>query len=146
MRVRDLLARKPSNVLAVEPRTELSAAVRLLLEHNVGGLAVTAPGGRPVGFLAERDIVGAVDRFAGSVAHVRVDEIMRAAPLCAADDLLEDVMRRMTGQRQRHLIVMEQERIAGVVSVGDLVKHRLEQLETETGVLRDYVAAQRATR
>jgi signal-transduction protein with cAMP-binding, CBS, and nucleotidyltransferase domain len=55
-------------------------------------------------------------------------------------------MQRMTRERLRHLVVLDQDRIVGMVSVGDLVKHRLEQLETEAGVLRDYVAAQRATR
>jgi CBS domain-containing protein len=55
-------------------------------------------------------------------------------------------MKRMTRERLRHLVALDRDRIAGVVSVGDLVKHRLEQLETESGVLRDYVAGQRATR
>jgi CBS domain-containing protein len=146
MRVRDLLGKKPSTVVAVEPRTELSAAVRLFFDHNIGGLAVVAPGGRPVGFLAERDVVRAVDLHQGTVKSLRVDEVMRPVPMCSADDVLEEVMRRMTRQRLRHLVAVDGEKLLGVVSVGDIVKHRLEQLETETGVLRDYVAAQRATR
>jgi CBS domain-containing protein len=68
----------------------------------------------------------------------------RPAPTCRADDPLPGVMARMTRNRLRHLVVVGDDGIVGVVSVGDLVKHRLEQLETETGVLRDYVAAQRA--
>jgi CBS domain-containing protein len=116
------------------------------MHRGVGGLPVVGLGGTPVGFLSEREVVSAVDRYDGPIRHLRVENVMRPAPLCTTDDKLEEVMGRMTRQRLRHLIVLHGDRIAGVISVGDLVKHRLEQLETETGVLRDYVAAQRATR
>jgi signal-transduction protein with cAMP-binding, CBS, and nucleotidyltransferase domain len=69
---------------------------------------------------------------------------MRPAATCEAGDGVVQVMRRMTAERLRHLVVRDGDEIAGVISVGDIVKDRLEQLETETGVLRDYVAAQRA--
>jgi len=71
---------------------------------------------------------------------------MRQAPTCDADDTVDEAMWRMTAQRQRHLLVTESGTLVGVISVGDLVKSRLEQLEMEAGVLRDYVAGQRATR
>jgi len=66
------------------------------------------------------------------------------APTCAPEVSVQDAMLRMTRHRHRHLVVMEGARILGIVSVGDMVRHRLKQLETETGVLRDYVAGQRA--
>jgi predicted transcriptional regulator len=69
----------------------------------------------------------------------------RPVPVCSADDSLRDVMARMTRDRLRHLVVLDGDSVTSVISVGDLVKHRLEQLETETGVLRDYVAAYRAS-
>ena len=69
---------------------------------------------------------------------------MRAAPTCDIEDTVLDTMRHMTAHRHRHLVVRDGTRLVGVLSVGDLVKYRLEQLEMETGVLRDYVAAQRA--
>lgn len=146
MRVRDLLRTKPSALITIEPSAQLGAAVRLLMDHNIGGLLVITPGGKAVGFLAERDVVRAVSESGGNVRHLRVDEVMRPAQICSADDLLDEVMARMTRQRSRHLVVQDGGSLAGVISVGDLVKQRLEQLELEAGVLRDYVAAQRATR
>ena len=120
---------------------------RLLIEHGIGGVPVVSAGGAAVGFIAEREIVSAVGQHPDGIRHLRAETVMRKpAPACSADDALQDVMARMTRQRLRHLIVEDAGRIAGVISVGDLVKYRLEQLETETGVLRDYVAAQRAKR
>lgn len=147
MVVRDLLRMKGSTVISVEPGTDLGTAVRLLLRHRIGGLPVVADGGKPMGFVAERDVVRAVDRDPETLRHLSVDAVMQTPPpTCRGDDPLQRVMERMTRERLRHLIVVDDEGIAGVISVGDIVKHRLEQLETETGVLRDYVAAQRAAR
>ncbi len=144
MLVRDLLRDKPSTLITVDVNADVEKAVRLLIRHNIGGLPVVARGGIVVGFVAERDIVRAVEQRDGDVHAMRVQQIMRPTPTCEADEPLEDVMRRMTLQRERHLVVQDNERSIGVISVGDLVKHRLEQLETETGVLRDYLAARRA--
>lgn len=145
MRVRDLLEQKKSQVITVEPSTDLRTAAKLLMEHGIGGLPVVAHGDKPVGFLAEREVVRAVHEFDGPTRNVRVEAVMRPAPLCSADDSVQEAMGRMTRQRLRHLVVQDDGRLAGVISVGDIVKHRLQQLETETGVLRDYVAAQRAS-
>jgi CBS domain-containing protein len=146
VRVRDVLGQKPSRLVTVEPDAHLGAAVALLMGNDVGGLPVISRDGRMLGFLSERDIVRAVREHAGSVQHVRVDHVMRSGATCDADDGLREVMQRMTTERLRHLVVQDGGRAIGVISVGDIVKHRLEQLETETGVLRDYVAGQRAVR
>lgn len=145
MHVRELIGRKGPGAVTISVGTGLGEAARLLMEHNIGGLPVLAASGSVVGFLAERDVVRAVDQDASNPREVPVERVMRRpAPTCSGEDTLHDVMARMTRDRLRHLIVMDQGRIAGVVSVGDLVKVRLEQLETEAGVLRDYVAAHRA--
>ena len=146
MRVREILAKKPSRVITVDRREELSAAVQLMMDHGIGGLPVVANGDTPIGFIAERDVVDAVHRYRGPVGPLSVESVMRPLPECSASDALDDVMARMTRQRLRHLVVLDDGRMVGVISVGDLVRYRLEQLETETGVLRDYVAAQRAAR
>ena len=146
MRVRDLLGRKPSTLITVDPAAPLQNAVRLLIEHGIGGLPVVTPDGVVVGFVAERDVVRAVHGHQGTVHQLPIQQVMRPTPACDAEESLEDAMRRMTSQRQRHLVVQDNGRLIGVVSVGDVVKYRLEQLETETGVLRDHVAAQRAKR
>jgi CBS domain-containing protein len=144
MRVRDLLRHKDSRVVTVTPGADVAAAVRLMMEHGVGGLPVVAENGTASGFLAERDIVRALREHGHGAAGITVEQIMQKPATCSKDDPLQDVMARMTRHRLRHLVVTEGGRPTAVVSVGDLVKHRLEQLETETGVLRDYVAAQRA--
>lgn len=147
MSVRQVLRRKSGGVVTVHPGEELGTAVGLLLEHRIGGLPVVDSAGMLVGFLSERDVVQAVDRSPLGVRHLQVDQVMhRPPPTCTTDDTLPEVMSRMTAERLRHLVVMDGTSIAGVLSVGDLVKHRLEQLETEAKVLRDYVAAQRAIR
>jgi CBS domain-containing protein len=146
VRVRELVASRVGSLITVEPKAELETAVSLLMARNIGGLPVLAPDGTAVGFIAERDIVRAVHDHPGTVRHLRVQDVMRPPPICESEDTVEHVMRLMTSQRLRHLVVREDGRIIGVISVGDIVKYRLEQLETETAVLRDYVAAQRASR
>jgi len=144
-KIQELLRAKSAPLVTIEPTADLGAAVRLLQRHAIGGLPVVEPDGQLVGFLGERDVIRAVDRAGGgSVRDLPVSRFMEAPPTCSADDSLHDVMAKMTRERQRHLVVLEDGRIAGIISVGDIVKHRLEQLELETGVLRDYVVAQRA--
>jgi CBS domain-containing protein len=146
MQVRELLRRKSGAVVTVRPTDQVSTAARLLMQHNVGGLPVVAEDGSLRGFVSERDIVRGVHAVGYGLTQLSVERIMsRPAPTCSADDPLQEVMSRMTRDRLRHLIVLEHDRLTGVISVGDLVKHRLEQLETEANVLRDYVSAQRAS-
>jgi CBS domain-containing protein len=146
VRVRDLLARKPSKLVTVEPDAHIGTAIALLMSHNVGGLPVMSADGSILGYVAERDIVRAVRLHGGTFQGLRVEQIMRPAPLCDADDTIEEIMLRMTMERLRHLVVRDGDKIVGIVSVGDIVRNRLEELETEAGVLRDYVAAHRAVR
>lgn len=146
MRVRDLLDRKPVTLITVQPDARLAAAIRLLVMHQIGGLPVLDAGGALVGFLDERDVVRTIHERFYSFDHLHVRDVMRRPPTCDAGETVEQAMWQMTADRQRHLLVMQGERLLGVISLGDLVKSRLEQLETEAGVLRDYVAAQRAIR
>lgn len=146
MRVRDLLGRKPAVLVTVDADARLEEAVRLLIEYEIGGLPVVSSEGTPLGFVAERDVVRAVHARQATIEQLTVRQAMRPTPRCEAEESLEDAMRRMTSQRQRHLVVEDDGHLLGVISVGDIVKYRLEQLETEAGVLRDYVAGQRAAR
>ncbi|HSJ24941.1 MAG TPA: CBS domain-containing protein [Longimicrobiales bacterium] len=144
MSVRELLRTKEPAV-TVRTGTTVHHAARMLMRHGIGGLPVLDDAGDLVGFLSERDIVRALDESGTSATSVAVERVMqRPAPTCPADTTLRDLMGQMTGRRTRHVVITDGRRIAGVVSVGDLVKHRLSQLETEAEVLRDYVAAQRA--
>lgn len=145
MRVAELLQAKSPSVITVDATADVGTAARLLMAHTIGGLPVVSGGGELVGFVAERDIVRVVDSNTGVIRDLPVERIMRRpAPTCTGDDTLEHLMERMTSERLRHVVVVDGGRIAGVVSVGDLIKHRLTQLTAETGVLRDYVAGRRA--
>jgi CBS domain-containing protein len=144
MRVRDILQRKSGTVITIREGETIGTAARLLMRHGIGGLAVVDAVGVLAGFIGERDIVDVLNRHEGEVRHMQVARVMRRAPACSLDDDVIDVMARMTGERLRHLVAVDQDRPVGVISVGDIVKQRLGELEMETGVLRDYVAAQRA--
>jgi CBS domain-containing protein len=142
--VRDLVDQQ--RVITVSPKADVAEAIRLLFSYNIGGMPVVAPDGAVVGFIGERDIVRAINSHLEPVRHILVQDAMRAAAFCDADDPIETVMRKMTSDRVRHLVVLDNGRILGVVSVGDMVKYRLSQLEVETAVLRDYLAGQRVSR
>lgn len=144
MRVRDLLGRGRSPVITIDSEARVDAAVRLMIEHRIGALPVMS-GGRVVGIVNERDIVELLGNQYGDIRGINLSRIMRRAPTCSIDDDVRTLMARMTGERLRHFIVMDGEKLSGIVSVGDVVKRRLDDLELETGVLRDYVAGQRVS-
>jgi CBS domain-containing protein len=148
MHVQDLLDRKHGalTLITVGPDAHLAAAVRLLVTHHIGALPVVDSSGALVGFLDERDVVRATHERFYSFERLRVRDVMHTAATCDAGDSIEEAMRLMTLQRQRHLLVTSDGLLRGVISLGDLVKARLEQVEVEAGVLRDYVAAHRASR
>ena len=144
MHVRDLIHRKGTPaVITVDPAATVARAAQLLLQHNVGGLPVLDDAGRLLGFVGERDLIEALERRGTDVRATPVSVVMRRAPTCTPDEPLQAVMARMTQNRTRQLVVLDGGRVTGIISVGDIVKQRLDELETETGVLRDYVAAQR---
>lgn len=144
MRVGDLLKRKKGTVITIGEVDSVAAAVRLLLDRGVGGLAVVDEDGTLTGFISERDIVDALNRHSGDVRDLQVVHAMRRPPMCGLEDDVTVIMQRMTAERLRHFVAVDRGRPVGVISVGDIVKQRLVELELETGVLRDYVAGQRA--
>src|SRR5512144_2063278 len=127
MKVRELVQGKPGHVHTVNPNTPVSKAIETLMRHNIGGLPVVTLQHELVGFVAERDIVEALQKHEGAIRRMPVERVMRRpAPTCHMDDSLNDVMARMTRGRARHLVVLDGTRIAGIISLGDLVKQRLE--------------------
>jgi CBS domain-containing protein len=146
MRVRDLIQKKSSSAAITVPAgCDIISAANTLIQHRIGGVPVLLGSGGVAGFVSERDIVRAASRTPEGLRYRTVDEIMqRPAPTCSAEDELNDVVARMNRERLRHVVVLDEDRLAGILSIGDFVKHRLEELETEAGVLRDYVVAQRA--
>ena len=138
MKVKDILRRKGSVVETIRPDAQVLLAVHRMRMQNVGALVVSRDGERVDGVLSERDIVrGLTNHGAGLVEMSVVAVMSRSVPTCAPGDSLTSVMSQMTRTRNRHVPVVDDGRLCGIVSVGDVVKHRLEEMELETSVLRD---------
>jgi CBS domain-containing protein len=106
--------------------------------QNVGALVVSRDGEHVEGLLSERDVVRGLTRYGADLLEMGVAAVMsRGVPVCSPDDSLVSVMSQMTRTRNRHLPVVENGRLCGIVSVGDVVKRRLQDMELETSVLRD---------
>jgi len=140
MTVNDILLHKGSDVITIEPTATVAAAVRMLAQHRIGALLVTGADYRIVGIISERDIVRVLDQRGPAVLNAPVAEVMtRKVVTCDRRETIVDIMERMTTGKFRHVPVVEHGRLAGLVSIGDVVKVRLSQLEHEQNALREYI-------
>ena len=140
MTVKAILSAKGTEVLTIEPTTNVAAAAKLLAERKIGALVVTGPDQRVVGIVSERDIVQELAAHGPAALDLALTEVMtRKVTTCSASDTISSVMERMTAGKFRHLPVLDQGRLAGIVSFGDVVKHRLQEMEREQSALRDYI-------
>jgi CBS domain-containing protein len=139
MLVRDILQNKGVTVHACSPDDTLSDVVDLLVRHNIGSLVVSTSG-EMVGIITERDILRAVASTGGPLEFLRVHERMTRCPLVAApSDDVADAMCTMTERRIRHLPVVEQGKLVGIISIGDLVKAQYDELCRENHYLKNYI-------
>jgi CBS domain-containing protein len=140
MTVKTILAAKGGEVVTIEPTTQLSAAAKRLAERRIGALVVTGADRRVVGILSERDIVQELAAHGAAALDTPLADVMtRKVVTCSPSDTVSSLMGRMTQGKFRHLPVIEQGKLVGIVSIGDVVKHRLEQMEREQSALRDYI-------
>lgn len=140
MRVTELLKAKGSDVVTIAPQASLRDAVRVLGEYGIGALVVSDDGAHIAGIISERDIVRALAGVGGDALDVQVEQLMtHEVSTCRKDDTLEDVARRMTDGRFRHLPVERDGELHGIISIGDVVKRRLEMLEAEHEQLTTYI-------
>src|SRR4029078_409797 len=140
MTVKANLSVKGTDVFTIEPTANLAGAASLLAERKVGALVVTGPDRRVIGIVSERDIVQELAAHGMAALELPLTDIMtRNVTTCGIGDTISMVMERMTNGKFRHLPVVEQGRLAGLVSIGDVVKHRLKEMEREQSALRDYI-------
>jgi CBS domain-containing protein len=140
MRISDVLRGKGSSVATVEPATSVADLVASLAEHNVGALPVL-DGGRLTGIVSERDVVRRLHLGGAGLLQLRVADIMSTSvTTCRPTDKIEDIARVMTERRFRHMPVVEGDALVGIVSIGDLVKARIDLLEAEREQLQSYIA------
>jgi CBS domain-containing protein len=140
MLVKNILVGKRGNVVTIEPTADLTAAVKLLAERRIGAVVILGADNRIVGILSERDIVRVLAEHGPTALNQPVGQVMtRDVKTCSEDDTIGGLMSRMTTGKFRHMPVVEQGRLIGIVSIGDVVKNRVEEIEHEAEALRDYV-------
>jgi CBS domain-containing protein len=140
MTVNDILLHKGSQVITIEPTAPLAAAVQTLAQRRIGALLVTGADHRIVGIISERDVVRVLDEKGTGVLGRPVAEAMtRRVVTCDRNDTIAEIMERMTDGKFRHVPVIDRGRLAGIVSIGDVVKARLSELEHEQDALREYI-------
>lgn len=140
MRIADLLRGKGTEVATVRPGADVGELVALLAERNVGALPVIDEG-RLVGIVSERDVVRRLHSGGAGLLRLLVADIMtRTVTTCAPGDEVVDLAAVMTAGRFRHLPVLDGDALVGIVSIGDLVKARIDLLETEREQLQSYIA------
>lgn len=140
MRIADVLKGKGSAVTTVSPDEAVTEVLRFITEGNLGALPVV-DGERIVGIVSERDVVRRLHQQGGALLNARVSEIMTADVVtCSPDDGVGDLAKIMTERRVRHLPVVVDGVLSGIVSIGDLVKARIDMLEQEREQLESYIA------
>jgi CBS domain-containing protein len=140
MTVKAILSAKGGNVVTIEPTANVASAAKLLAERRIGALVVTGAGERVVGIVSERDVVQELAARGTAALDLPLTDIMtRKVTTCAQTDTISSIMSRMTDGKFRHVPVVEQGRLIGIVSIGDVVKHRLAQMECEQAAMRDYI-------
>jgi len=141
MKVREILAVKGEHVHTIEPDLTILDAVAMLVEHGIGALLVRDAGG-VAGIISERDVLRVCRDRSGTLGRIRVADVMtRELIVCVPDDDIDYAMGIVTKNRVRHLPVMDGGRVAGMISIGDLVKARLDAAEYENRYLREYIEA-----
>ena len=144
MRISDVLRVKGDNVVTVPPETDVSRLLQVLAEHRIGAVVVSADGTSVAGIVSERDIVRALAARGAAVLAEPVTAIHTAdVRTISPDASLAEVERLMTEGRFRHVPVMVGGALHGVVSIGDVVKNRIDELETERSTLTGYITGER---
>ncbi len=142
MRVAELLSKKGDAVVTIKPDAPMAAAIAQLVEHRIGALVVSSDDKAVEGILSERDVVRALHQHGARVDDEPVASVMSSqVHTCSPDDAVESLMAVMTNQRIRHIPVVRDGVLAGMVSIGDVVKNRLDELEQDREALMEYINA-----
>lgn len=139
MSIAQILKEKGDNIISVEETTSVSEALVVLKQHRIGAVMVMNEG-NVCGVLSERDVVRALPEKGAALLDEPVNVLMtRDVVYCCSNDSLESIMARMTKNRIRHLPVQDDGKLAGIITIGDVVKHRIAETEHEAEALRSYI-------
>ena len=140
MTVKTILSTKGSNVTTTEPTATLESGIGILAERGIGALVVLGADHRVIGILSERDVVRALaERGAGALTEPLAQVMTRRISTCSQSDTVDSIMEQMTADKFRHVPVVEQGRLVGIVSIGDVVEHTLRDMKLESEALHDYI-------
>jgi len=140
MTVKAIVCRKGTDVITIDPTVSLANAAKTLSKRGIGALIITGADRQVDGILSERDIVRALAERGSSALEEPVGEVMaRKVLTCSETDTVGEIMERMTVGKFRHLPVVERGRLAGLISIGDVVKYRLEEMAHESKALHEYI-------
>jgi CBS domain-containing protein len=138
MQISDILHHKGTEVVAILPSESLAAAAKKLAQHRIGALVVRDRLGRLVGMISERDVVTALSQHAAAALNLTVNDVMTPDVVtCKPADAVREIMALITVRRIRHVPVCDGDRLVGIVSIGDVLKSRLDEKELELNMLRD---------
>lgn len=144
MRVKDVLAHKGAAVATIEPGATVAEVVAALAQHGIGALVVSSDGHRVEGIISERDVVRALNSVGADLLGRAVREVMTAdVHTCVPTDEVRSLARTMTDKRVRHMPVVVDGALAGIVAIGDVVKSRVDELETEHDQMVGYISSAR---
>lgn len=143
MKVRSILETKGSRVVTIRPDATIANTVARMRLERIGGMVVSEDAMTVQGLISEREIAHGLAEHGIDLPAMHVADLMiHRVPVCGPDDNIRQLMATMTQQRVRHMPVVEHNRLIGIVSIGDIVKNRLQEVELEANVLRDaYVAS-----
>src|SRR5580693_10676705 len=140
MTVSVILAHKGRDVVTIDPAETLAQAIKTLAEKRIGALLILGADRRIAGILSERDIVRALaERGAAALDEPVSGAMTRKVSTAHERETIASIMERMTAGKFRHVPVVDQGRLTGVVSIGDVVKHRLQEMERDSAAMRDYI-------
>lgn len=140
MTVKRILSEKGSKVVTISPTASVADATKLLAEKRIGALVVTGAGDRVIGIVSERDIVRMLASRGAAALGVSLTDVMtRNVVTCESSGTVSALMEQMTDGKFRHVPVVDGEKLVGIISIGDVVKSRLHEMEREQSALRDYI-------
>ena len=141
MNVETILRTKGRAVTTIRPGETVGAAIEMLVSRNIGALVASEDSEKVEGIISERDIVHALARHGAGLLSLTVAQVMtRPVVTCDPAESVGELMAEMTNRRIRHLPVVQDRRLCGIVSIGDLVKNRLDEIEYEASSLRSFIA------
>ncbi len=133
--------KKAHRIITIRPETTVLEAARILKEEHIGALMIMGDDGTLVGIMSERDIVRAIPEYGADLFSLSVEQLMtRSVVTCGPDARVHQIMEKMTAGHFRHMPVLEDGNLIGMISIGDVVKTRLDELETESAHMRNFIA------